>query len=444
MGRRSLRLAGRPWDGTATALAVRSARDGLACTAIIITLTAVLTGPVLAKSRPPQFLRACQPPEAQPLPLIQPSKTKGDTDDNDDADDSDDDDEEDSKAGGLRLPGLASCVKVSGTVTAGLQRDWYHAGALAKATGQVPKSGTSFPLTVSFRIESGQELEGGQALLTAFEFQTTTETDGSESMTLTEASVTIGAWQFGYADSRFDFWTGDDFIMLGRIPSRTVNLIAFSGSLGEATTLSLSLEDTAAGNTPSAVTTAGRRVPDGILRLLYDTDLITLHAALAVRDVPGAMGAPDRIGRAGLVGASWNPKLWGRELRLSGQIAGAIDAPPYIGSQLDRRTALPLLLPDDSTRGWSAVVSAGWDWTKTWSSNAYVSRYRLSLPGSGTQASIAIDRITGNLVWKPVDGFKSGVELSVAKQRTNLAAGRLAVALAGQQTSVQVFLERSF
>ena len=395
-------------------------------------------------ARPPRFMQACLMPEAVPvllLPPAGPGKAAA-SDDGEDASD-DDDDDGDAEVRGFRPPGTDACVKISGTVNQGLQRDWYRAGVQAKSTGQVPKPVTSFPLTASFRIESGSVLGNGYAVLTAFEFETTTDTDGSQSTTLTEASATIGPWTFGFADSRFDFWTGDDFVFVARIPSRTVGLFAFEGVLRDPLRLSLSLEDTNSGQQGS-VPSAGRRFPDGVARLVYETDALTIQGAVALREVPGANGADTRLGRAALLGLSWTTQVIGHELRLSGQIAGAVDAAPYVGSQLDRRTSLPLLLPDDATRGWSAVASVGWDWDEAWSSNAYVSRYRLSLTGTGQAATIAIDRMATNLLWQPFDGLKTGIELSVARQHANLAGRTGAAALAGRQGSLQAFIERSF
>lgn len=395
-----------------------------------------------AAARPPQFLRACRLPEAEPARLLPPSPRAGQEKDEGDDDASADAPDDGAVSGGFNLPGLATCVRVSGTVNAGLQRDWYRTGKTTKVVGLAPPSATSFPLSASFRIESSQQLADGTSLLTAFELQTDAAADGSQETTLSEASITLGSWQFGYVSSRFDYWTGDDFAFLGRIPSRSVGMLAFTGALSDETTVSVSLEDTRMGQ--SSLPVASRRFPDGVVRLLYETDALAVQAAAALHEMPSASGASTRFGRAGLLGLTWTPKIQEHEIRISGQIAGAIDAPVYIGSQLDRRTVLPGLLPDEPTRGWSAVISIGWDWVSDWSSNIYVSRYRLSLPGSGLSASVGIDRATANLVWKPLEGLRLGAELSIASQRANLSGRTAAIAFTGQQTSAQIFLERSF
>ena len=125
--------------------------------------------------------------------------------------------------------------------------------------------------------------------------------------------------------------------------------------------------------------------------------------------------------------------------------AGAIDGAPYLGSQLDARTVNRVLLASDATRGFSAVVSGRFEWTDELASNAYLSRYWLAVPlANQIRGEIRIDRISANLVWTPVEGFKAGIESSVAWAKIALTGRDIAAGLAGRQISTQVFLERSF
>jgi hypothetical protein len=186
-------------------------------------------------------------------------------------------------------------------------------------------------------------------------------------------------------------------------------------------------------------------MPDGVARLLYDDGALTIHGAVALHEQRLAAGSSRRLGRAAIIGATWQHAFFGRNTTLSGQFAGAIDAAPYIGSQLDRRAVLPLLATGEATRGWSGVLSIGHDLSDTWSTNAYVSRYDLSLPFSGSQAGhIRIDRLSANLVWKPINGLKVGVEGSTAWQSAEIQSRVISTSLAARQTSVQMFLERAF
>jgi len=404
-------------------------------------------GVARAAGRPPTLLRSCtiEPPDLEPLLPKPPSGTAGadDTGDDDEDDDTDDEDEEDRPPSGFISPGLGGCIAISGTVNAGLQRDGFRGNAAARATGLVPQSTTSFPLSTTFRIESGQSLADGHYLATAFEFSMDTTSDGGTDVTIGEASITLGAFSAGVASSRFDFWTGDEFALVGRIPSRTVALIGYERPLTEELSLSLSAEDVSA-DRRILLPTTGRRLPDGVARLLYEGEALTLHGAVALREVP-RIGASSLQGRAAIIGATWEGSVLDRSFTLSGQIAGAVNAAPYIGSQLDRRTVLSLLTGDQTSRGWSGVVSIGWEWSDEWSSNAYVSRYNLALPRAGeVTGQIRIDRMSANLIWKPVTGLRLGLEGSLAWQRLDIAGSARAASLSGTQSTAQIFIERVF
>lgn len=423
--------------------------SGFALLAMGLAAIAVGT-PAEAASKPPLFLRSCTITPPDPTPLFRPSASAAqaaasaaEDEDDDQAEGDETDDEADDSPRGFLSPGSNTCIAVSGTVNAGLQRDDYKANPLARATGQVPQNATSFPLSTSFRIETGQMLADGRYLASAFEFSVDTTSEGGSELTMSEASVTFGAFAFGLASSRFDFWTGDEFAFIGRIPSRTVALIGYERQLTEQLSLSLSVEDVSADRS-RLVPTRGNRVPDGIVRLVYEQDGLTLHGAVAARDVPGS-GGSSRVGRAAIVGVTWERNLLDRPLTLTAQIAGAVDAAPYIGSRLDQRTAFPTLTGDPRTRGWSGVVAVGREWTDEWSSNAYVSRYRLSVPNPGGLAGrVQIDRVAANLIWTPLAGLRLGLEGSLAWQQIGLAGGARAVNLNGRQSSAQLFIERSF
>lgn len=409
--------------------------------------------PALAAGRPPQFLRSCtiEPPDQAPLfkapasakPADASASDKKGKETDDEEDDDDDDEDDDEAPRGFISPGSSTCISVSGTVNAGLQRDNFRANAMAKATGLVPPNATSFPLSTTFRIETGQAVGDGGYLASAFEFSIDTNSEGGSDVTIGEATVTLGALVFGLADSRFDFWAGDEFAFIDRIPSRTVALVGYERQLTETISLSLSAEDVSADRL-TALPAAGRRVPDGVARLLYEQGGLTVHGAVALREVP-RLGASSLVGRAAILGATWEGKLLARPMTFTAQIAGAVNAPTYIGSRLDQRTAFPLLGGDMTTRGWSSVVAIGREWTDEWSTNAYVSRYRLSLPQlAGVTGRIEIDRLAANVVWAPVEGLRLGLEASLARQRVDLAGDARAASLNGRQSSAQLFIERSF
>jgi len=396
----------------------------------------------LSAARPPSFARACTIALPEPAPLfpapVEPKVAESDDGDDDASDE--DDDEDDAPERGILLPGSGTCLSISGTVSAGMQHDSYRASRQVPAP---PADAISFQTSAAFRIATSHELSSGLRIGTAFGFTLYSPVDGVSDPSIDEATIQVGAWTFGLDSSRFAFWTGDEFIFSTRVPQRTVGLIALELPLTESWTATLALEDPSLGSAnATAPVGVGRRVPDAVGKLVYAAGSWTVHGALALREIPGQ---PVRLGRAGIVGATYEAQLLGRTSSLTAQIAGAIDGAPYIGSQLDARTVSRVLLGSDPTRGFSALVSARREWTDELASNAYLSRYWLAVPlAGGYRGEIRIDRLAANLVWTPVDGFKLGVESSIAWAMIALSGREVAVGLAGRQISTQLFIERSF
>jgi len=401
--------------------------------------------PALAASPRPQpakaamLARSCivKPPDIAPMFPSPAAETKADKDASDDADDDDDDDDDDDETPGLILPGYATCLAISGTLTAGLQFDSYR---VPRGGSQVPPDGFIWLPNASFRIETAHDLASGLRLGTAFEMSVATTPGQPDTVTLDEASVTLGTFTFGLTDSRFNFWTGDEFAFTARLPARNATLIAWERDLTDRWNLALSLEDPAAGTTSSVPAPVGR--PDGVARLTYTNGPLTVHLAGALREVAGR---PARLGRAGIIGATYELSVLGGAGEVTAQVAGAIDAAPYIGSSLDAAVVRQVLLPQDSTRGFSTVLSARREWNDHWASNVYVSRYLITVPLlAQAKGKLRIDRLAANLVWTPLDGFKAGFEATLAWGRAEIASRALPAALGGRQLSGQLFLERTF
>jgi Porin subfamily len=398
----------------------------------------------------PAFVKTCTISAPDQVPLFPdtaaaPEKESG-SDDDDAEEEADDEDEDEEIVPGLVIPGSNTCLSIAGTLNFGVQRDWYKASATTKSTGLVPPGAISFLPSATFRLETGQTLASGLYIGTVFEFQMSPVAGQETQPVLNEASVAVGPYVFGVAASRFDFWTGDNFNFSARLPNRTVAILGYERALTSTMQVSLSLEDSLAQpGTTIATTPTSRRVPDAVARLVYGGENLTIHAAVALRDVPPTATASAGLGRAAIIGATWDGELFGKGTTLTAQFAHAVGAAAYIGSQLDQRVVASVLLGDDLTRGWSGVIALGREWTDEWSSNLYVSRYALSVPLPGTQkGKIAIDRISANLVWQPIAGFKTGLEASVAWQKIDIVGRAVPVGLAGRLASVQLFLERSF
>lgn len=419
-----------------------AALSGASLLALVsLALAAPAPRPVPQPALAPSFARACTitVPEIEPLFASSPAPEPASGDDEEENDDSDDEEgDEDEPERGLILPGSATCLSITGTVSAGMQRDSTRTSRLVPSTPDT----TSFQTSAAFRIATSHEL-AGLRVGTAFGFTLYSPVDGVSENSIDEATILVGPWTFGLDSSRFSFWTGDEFIFSTRVPARAVGLVALELPLTEAWTATLALEDPALGASSStAPIPTGRQMPDAIGRLVYAQGGWTVHGALALREIPGS---PARLGRAGIIGATYEGKLFGRSGSLTAQLAGAIDGAPYIGSQLDARTVNRVLLASDPTRGFSALVSGRYEWSDDFASNAYLSRYWLEVPlASGIRGEIRIDRLAANLVWTPVDGFKAGIESSVAWAKIELSGRNIPVGLAGRQISTQVFVERSF
>ncbi|RXT57265.1 hypothetical protein B6S44_02180 [Bosea sp. Tri-44] len=424
------------WTGTAL----------LAGLGLVLLSQIAFAAPARLPARPaqaPSFARACTIllPETPPLFASEPAKpaTAGEDEADDDSDDEEDDDD-DPPQRGLVLPGSATCLSITGTVSAGMQRDSFRASRLAPPP---PSDATSSSVSAAFRIATSHELSSGLRIGTAFGFTVYSPVDGVSENSIDEATILIGPWTFGLDASRFSFWTGDEFIFSTRVPSRTVGVIALELPLTESWTATLALEDPALGNASStAPVGTGRRIPDAVGRLVYAQGGWTVHGALALREIPGT---PSRFGRAGIIGATYESEAFGHGWNLTAQLAGAIDGAPYIGSQLDARTVSRVLLASDATRGFSTVVSGRFEWTDELASNAYLSRYWLEVPlANQIRGEVRIDRFAANLVWTPVEGFKAGIESSIAWAKIALSGREIPIGLAGRQISTQVFVERSF
>lgn len=413
---------------------------------LLLATVAVLpvAAPAEAQPRPkpspkaPVLARSCSvtPPDLDPLfPAPARANDADDQDSDDDNDDNDDDDDDDDSAPGLMLPGSSTCLAISGTVTAGLQHDSYRIRNAA-----APPSGFTWQPNASLRIETSHDLASGLRIGTAFEFSIRPDSGQPDTTSLDEATVLIGPFTFGLSDSRFNFWTGDEFAFSTRLPSRTTGLLAWERALTESWSLALAIEDPGLSSS-SPVPTSRSLMPDGVGRLVYEAGPWTVHLAGVLRNVAGPS---PRLGRAGIVGATYEASILGRPGNITAQIAGGVDAASYIGSQLDAAAAGQFLRSGDPNRAFSAVIAARREWTDQLASNIYVSRYQISVPLLGSKGKLRVDRLAANLVWTPVTGLKAGIETSYADSRVAVTGRIVPATLSGRSLSTQLFIERSF
>ena len=432
-------VAGRAWCALLLAL----------CAVFAALRAAEAATPRPLPSRAPQFARSCiiKPPDIAPLfptaPDVGAAADTNDAADDEDGSDDDDDDEDDDEDSeddvpGLILPGSATCLAITGSVTAGLQFDSYR---IPRAGSSQPPPAYSWPTTSSLRFETAQDLPSGLRIGSAFEMSMRPGGGEPDTMLVEEAIVTVGTMTFGLSSSRFSFWTGEEFAFSARLPGRNVGLIAWERDLTERWNLALSAEDPTLATT-SSIPTVNGRVPDGVARLTYTQGALTLHMAGALRDVAGSV---PKLGRAGIIGATYELPILGRPGEVTAQIAGATDAAAYIGSSLDATIVRQVITGVDATRGFSGVLAARREWTDELASNLFVSRYQLTVPFTdSSKGKLKIDRASANLVWTPVEGLKAGIEGSVAWTSIAIANRAVPASLGGRQLSAQLFIERSF
>lgn len=410
--------------------------------AVLLGLAATIEAAPLQRpsARAPALARSCivETPDLPPL-FPAPEATGQDSGENgDDDDEEDDEDDDEDTTPGLILPGSSTCIALSGTVTAGLQYDRFRIPATVPDR---PPSGFTWQPSSSFRIATSHDLTSGLRIGSAFEFSIWPTAGEPDTVTVDEAVVLVGPYTFGLSDSRFNFWTGDEFAFSTRLPGRTAGLLSWERDLTETWSLALSLEDpTLTGGTSFPISMG--RVPDGVARLVYSSGPWTVHLAGVLRDIPGSS---PRLGRAGIVGVTYEATILGRPGNVTAQIVSGVDAAPYIGSQLDATAASRILLADDPNRGFSGVVAAQREWTKELASNVYVSHYQITVPLlDRSKGKLRIDRLAANLVWTPVKGLRAGIETSYADSRVAITSRVVPAALAGRSLSAQLFIERTF
>jgi hypothetical protein len=170
-------------------------------------------------SHAPSFARSCTIAAPETKPLFESKAEPASADD----DDADADDNEDDKTAGVILPGSATCLSLSGTVSAGLQYDAYRVPQSGPAP---PPNAFSFQTSGSLRIAASHDLASGLRIASAFEFTMRTPAEDGDTVSIDEATIQVGPWTFGLDSSRFNFWTGDEFIFSTRVPDRTVGVIA--------------------------------------------------------------------------------------------------------------------------------------------------------------------------------------------------------------------------
>ena len=200
-----------------------------------------------------------------------------------------------------------------------------------------------------------------------------------------------------------------------------------------------SLEDPALGTT-SSLPVAATRVPDGVARLRLPVRRLDVARRLALRDIAG-LGA--RLGRAGILGATYEAEILGRPGSITGpdRRRRRCSALYRLATRRRSRSPGPARQRSDARLLGRLSRRIGNGPTKSRPismSAATSSRCR----SSTSKGKIRIDRVTANLVWTPVEGLKAGIEASIAWARLSLT-GRADRGRAGGAADLDAGLHRA-
>ncbi|MHC5654710.1 porin [Stappia sp. ICDLI1TA098] len=376
------------------------------------------------------------------------------------------------------IPGTETCLKIGG----GVRVEFRFNDMLDKGTSAWDsrgKNATTMRARGYMNFDSRTNTEYG-LLRTYVAAYITTDNNGAEGLTLDEAFIQLGGFVVGRTASYFQFYTGDNWgavLDQGFADYGETNLFAYTAQFGNGFSASLSVEngDEKRGQifynglqlaTPASATAlqanvsgyGGHKVPDFVANLRVDQGWGSAQIMGALHHVYGASVAPTALAGGVAVGAGLGGK---------GKMGWAIGA----GATFN----LPMIAAGDSfslqasyASGAIGYVSSAWDGVFTDGSyNGTTGGLKLSTawgigggfthfwtPAVSTSLTASYNKIDqalsvndfadttvqGNLVWRPVSGLSTGIELEYRNR--NFKSG---ATLANQDDLVGVFrVQRTF
>jgi len=392
------------------------------------------------RSAPAASLRSCIVPTPELTPILAKPPAGPDEEEEDEDEDEDEAFDEEAIRGWLAPDGV-TCIAFGGSVNAGLNAD---ARAMPKGrVGSLRQHDViTFPITGIMKLDAVTITESW-TVATGVTFAMRT---GSEPA-LDRATVSIGPMKAGRDVSTFVFFDGADFAFSARTPARQAMMFAYTLQLTDSLSITAAIEnppDAATARSSGTPAAPGAMWPDMIGRLLYEGEGLTMHASGALRELRRADGRPARLASAFLLGASRDFEFGGISHTLLAQAGGTLGGPVFIGSQLDSTDALSLLTGGEIANGWSALASLTSEWTQTISTSAYASHYALRMPNRTTSAGrIDISRFAMNVVWKPAQMVKVGLE--IGRSHSDVTLPRLALnGTSTERTTATIWLQKSF
>ena len=422
-------------------------------TVLAACLVVLFAGPADAAGLKPRApgshapVRLCVIPPLALAPIyVTPEPVAADDEDEDDEEDEDEDEDEETVRGMLD-PASGTCIALSGALTGSMQGAWM---GLPARIGSRGLDITTFSVTSTMKLTTLSKLADGTEMRTSFGMLAQPVTDSEpQGLQVVEAFVGIGGWNAGYGASTFNFWGGDEFLFGARIPARSAQQVSHTWQITEGWAVSLAMEngrgDTTAQRPATLQPLPGLRWPDAVAKASYWSDTLQVHLAGAITERAGADGKASRVGVAAIAGTTYALDLFGRPQRLTAQVAGAVDAPLYLGTQVDVRVVRSFVDVGDATRGFSAVVSSSRDWTDQLTTNVYASMLRLDFPELGARSGRAeMWRGAANIVFSPVKGMRFGLEGGLSRARIDLPNRIITNDPSGRQKTAVLWFSRSF
>ncbi|WP_417666645.1 porin [Roseibium sp.] len=323
------------------------------------------------------------------------------------------------------IPGTDTCLRVGGRVRAEYRANNF--GDAPSNWSQRTEDDITFMARGYLYLDSRTNTEYG--LLRSYTSIYITNANGTETPELEFAYIQFGGFTFGHAQSFWDFWSGYSYgVQLTDYSDVKSNLLAYSADFGNGFSATLSLEDatfrqstliSAGGNGY-----AGMKVPDLVANLRVDQGWGSAQLMGAVHQVRFSDASAD--GAFGWVlggGVEFNVPVLGQTDLIAFQVAYSDGASGYPMDTWDSR------ITDAINVGGSTRTTKTWNFSGGINHN-FSDMLEANLEGGYHIADAGTDAydfsqwgITGNLVWKPVDGFGLGGEIQYREVDYNSASG---------------------
>jgi hypothetical protein len=358
------------------------------------------------------------------------------------------------------IPGTETCLKIGGGVRVEFRfNDMLDKGGSAW-DGRGDTS-TTMRARGYMNFDSRTNTEYG-LLRTYVAAYITTDNNGAEGLTLDEAFIQLGGFVVGRTASYFQFYTGDNWGAVldeGFADYGETNLFAYTAQFGNGFSASLSVENgdekrgtiLGAASGPFLFTNyyGGHKVPDFVANLRVDQGWGSAQLMGAVHHVygtavTGVTGGKGKMGWALGAGATFNLPMIAAGDSFSLQASYASGAVGYVSSAWGDGTIGITDAAYNATGG--LKLSTAWGigggfthfWTPAVSTSLTASYNKLDQALSNND--FADTNVQGNLVWRPVSGLSTGIELEYRNRNFKAASG-----LANQDDLVGVFrVQRTF